>query len=65
MEAGETTRNFLLDWVVEPVRKILETVRGGEGTGMSLMGRESLKSDLEVSGPFSGTPVDHLSRDSC
>lgn len=49
MEAGETVRSFLVDWVVEPVRGILETVRGGEGTGMTLMGKESLKSDLQVS----------------
>lgn len=48
-EAGETVKGFLLDWVVEPVRGILETVRGGEGGGMSIMGKESLKSDLGVS----------------
>ncbi|ORY61909.1 ATP synthase regulation protein NCA2-domain-containing protein [Leucosporidium creatinivorum] len=47
LEAGETIRSFLVDWVVEPVRGILETVRGGEGTGMTLMGKESLKSDLQ------------------
>lgn len=48
LEAGDTARSFLVGWVVEPVRQILETVRGGEGNGMTLMGRESLKSDLEV-----------------
>lgn len=48
LEAGETARSFLVDWVVEPVKKILETVRGGEGNGMTLMGKESLKSDLQV-----------------
>ncbi|KAK4058676.1 Nuclear control of ATPase protein 2 [Microbotryomycetes sp. JL221] len=47
VNAGETARSFLVDWVVEPVKDILQTVRGGEGAGMTLMGRESLKSDLE------------------
>ncbi|GAA5830250.1 hypothetical protein JCM3766R1_002840 [Sporobolomyces carnicolor] len=41
----ETTKRFVLDWVVEPVKKILDTVRGGET--MALMGRDSLRSDLE------------------
>ncbi|GAA5932912.1 Nca2p [Sporobolomyces koalae] len=45
VEAQETTKRFVLDWVVEPVRNILETVRGGET--MALMGRDSLRSDLE------------------
>jgi nuclear-control-of-ATPase protein 2 len=45
-ESAETARRFVIDWVVEPVKKILETVRGGETVG--LMGRESLKSDLDV-----------------
>ncbi|GAA6003126.1 hypothetical protein JCM10207_001761 [Rhodosporidiobolus poonsookiae] len=44
-ETVETVRAFVVDWVVEPVRKILETVRGGETVG--LMGRESLRSDLD------------------
>ncbi|BGP13680.1 hypothetical protein JCM10213_002248 [Rhodosporidiobolus nylandii] len=44
-ESAETVRGFVVDWVVEPVKKILETVRGGETVG--LMGRESLRSDLD------------------
>jgi len=47
LDSVETTKRFVIDWVVEPVRKILETVRGGET--MALMGRDSLRSDLEVS----------------
>ncbi|KAM0792493.1 hypothetical protein ACM66B_005165 [Microbotryomycetes sp. NB124-2] len=47
VEAGDTVKSFLVDWVVEPVKDILQTVRGGDGAGMTLMGRESLKSDLE------------------
>ncbi|GAA5887811.1 hypothetical protein JCM16303_002338 [Sporobolomyces ruberrimus] len=45
LDGVETTKRFLIDWVIEPVRKILDTVRGGEG--MALMGRDSLRSDLE------------------
>ncbi|GAA5911153.1 Nca2p [Sporobolomyces salmoneus] len=44
-DAVETTKRFVIDWVVEPVKKILDTVRGGET--MALMGRDSLRSDLE------------------
>ncbi|KAK4053096.1 Nuclear control of ATPase protein 2 [Microbotryomycetes sp. JL201] len=47
VEAGDTVKSFLVDWVVEPVKDILQTVRGGDGAGTTLMGRESLKSDLE------------------
>lgn len=45
-ETVSTVRGFLIDWVVEPVRHILETLRGGDEGGIALMGRESLKSDL-------------------
>ncbi|GAA6004988.1 Nca2p [Rhodotorula paludigena] len=45
-EGYEAARGFALDWVVEPVRKILDTLRGGD-EGVALMGRESLRSDLE------------------
>ncbi|KAM0756588.1 NCA2-domain-containing protein [Meredithblackwellia eburnea MCA 4105] len=45
--AKETVQGFLIDWVLEPVKKILETVRHGDDTAMALMGKESLKSDLE------------------
>lgn len=45
----ETVRGFVVDWVIQPVGKILETVRHGENTALSLIGKESLRSDLEVS----------------
>lgn len=45
--ASETVRGFVVDWVIEPVRKILETVRHGDDGAMALMGKESLRSDLE------------------
>lgn len=44
-QAGETVRGFVIDWVVEPVRKILETVRHGDDS-LAIMGKETLKSDL-------------------
>lgn len=45
--AQETVRGFLVDWVVEPVTKILQTVRHGDQTALALMGKESLRSDLD------------------
>ncbi|GAA6012507.1 hypothetical protein JCM11491_004355 [Sporobolomyces phaffii] len=45
VDGVETAKRFVIDWVIEPVKKILETVRGGET--MALMGRDSLRSDLE------------------
>ncbi|SCZ95862.1 BZ3500_MvSof-1268-A1-R1_Chr8-1g09844 [Microbotryum saponariae] len=44
-DAVDTVKRFVMDWVLEPVRGIFETVRG-EG-GMSLTGKETLKSDLD------------------
>ncbi|GAA5822715.1 hypothetical protein JCM11251_004353 [Rhodosporidiobolus azoricus] len=44
-ETAETVRGFVVGWVVEPVKKILETLKGGET--VRLMGRESLRSDLD------------------
>ncbi|KAL8283259.1 hypothetical protein RQP46_006037 [Phenoliferia psychrophenolica] len=45
--ASETVRGFVVDWVLEPVRKILDTIRHGDDGAMALMGKESLRSDLE------------------
>lgn len=44
--AKETARGFLVDWVVDPCVKILETLRHGDSQ-MAIMGRESLKSDFD------------------
>ncbi|KDE06683.1 hypothetical protein MVLG_03029 [Microbotryum lychnidis-dioicae p1A1 Lamole] len=44
-DAVDTVQRFIMDWVLEPVKGIFETVRG-EG-GMSLTGKETLKSDLD------------------
>lgn len=45
--AKETAHGFLRDWVIKPFEDILKTLRGGD-VGMELMGRDSLRSDLEV-----------------
>ncbi|KAI8846581.1 ATP synthase regulation protein NCA2-domain-containing protein [Chytridium lagenaria] len=42
----ETVYNFAVEWVVRPIRDILETIRHKEGR-LALMGSESLNSDLE------------------
>lgn len=44
-DAKETVHGFLIGWVVEPVSKIVNTVRGKDG--LSLTGRQSLSSDLD------------------
>lgn len=45
VDAKETARGFFVSWVVEPVSKILDTIRGKGG--LSLTGRQSLASDLD------------------
>ncbi|BGP29902.1 Nuclear control of ATPase protein 2 [Rhodotorula toruloides] len=47
LDAASTVKGFLFDWVLEPVRKILDTLRGGSADEVALMGRESLRSDLD------------------
>lgn len=47
--AKETAKGFLMDWVIEPTRKIFETLRHGEDgeNGLNIMSKESLKSDFD------------------
>lgn len=47
LNARATMSAFLIDWVAEPLLKIVETIRHKEGGTMTIMSRESLKSDLE------------------
>ncbi|GAA93400.1 uncharacterized protein L969DRAFT_96075 [Mixia osmundae IAM 14324] len=44
--AIETVRGFFIDWVIEPVGKIIQTVRHGDSE-LAIMGTQSLKSDLD------------------
>ncbi|KAG8959132.1 Nuclear control of ATPase protein 2 [Tulasnella sp. 419] len=47
-EAGETIVAFWKDWVVEPIAGILETVRTGGDTGMRVVSKEGLNSDMDL-----------------
>ncbi|KAI9594472.1 ATP synthase regulation protein NCA2-domain-containing protein [Syncephalis fuscata] len=45
-EAGNTTRDFLIEWVWRPLQNIYETVRHREGR-LNIMGKASLAADLD------------------
>ncbi|KAF8342777.1 ATP synthase regulation protein NCA2-domain-containing protein [Cantharellus anzutake] len=47
IDAKETIRGFWVQWVVEPVREILNTVRTGGESGPRVTSKEGLKSDME------------------
>ncbi|KAK4231360.1 ATP synthase regulation protein NCA2-domain-containing protein [Podospora fimiseda] len=44
---GATTRDFWFNWVIEPVRKILGTIRHDSNEEIAIMSRDSLKADRE------------------
>lgn len=44
---GVTTRDFWFNWVVEPVRKIIGTIRHDSTSEIAIMSRDSLKADRE------------------
>ena len=44
---GATTRDFWFNWVVEPTRKIIGTIRHDETSEIAIMSRDSLKADQE------------------
>ncbi|KAJ6262867.1 hypothetical protein Dda_1424 [Drechslerella dactyloides] len=46
-ELGETLVDFWANWVVDPIRRIISTIRTGEDVEAALMTRESLVSDRE------------------
>lgn len=46
-DLGTTTRDFWLNWVVEPVRKIIGTIRHDSTSEIAIMSRDSLKADRE------------------
>ncbi len=49
VDAKETIKGFWVQWVVEPVKDILNTVRTGGESGPRVISREGLKSDMDVS----------------
>ncbi|KAI1325497.1 ATP synthase regulation protein NCA2 [Xylariaceae sp. FL0255] len=44
---GETVRDFWFNWVVEPARKVVGTIRHDESSEIALMSRDSLKADKD------------------
>ncbi|KAK4103723.1 NCA2-domain-containing protein [Parathielavia hyrcaniae] len=44
---GATTRDFWFNWVVDPVRKIIGTIRHDSNSEISVMSRDSLRADRE------------------
>lgn len=46
-DLGATIRDFWLNWVVEPVRKVIGTIRHDANSEIAIMSRDSLKADRE------------------
>ncbi|KAK4204202.1 putative nuclear control of ATPase protein [Triangularia verruculosa] len=46
-DLGATTRDFWFNWVVEPTRKVIGTIRHDETSEIAIMSRDSLKADRE------------------
>jgi len=44
---GETVQDFWFNWVVEPVRKVVGTIRHDENSEIALMSRDSLRADRD------------------
>jgi len=44
---GATVRDFWFNWVVEPVRKIIATIRHDANSEIAIMSRDSLRADRE------------------
>jgi nuclear control of ATPase protein 2 len=46
-DLGSTVRDFWFNWVIEPIYKIVGTIRHDETSEIALMSRDSLKADRE------------------
>jgi nuclear-control-of-ATPase protein 2 len=46
-EFGGTVRDFWTNWVVEPTRKVIGTIRHDEGSEVAIMSKRSLEGDRE------------------
>ncbi|KAF4126810.1 nuclear control of ATPase protein 2 [Geosmithia morbida] len=44
---GATARDFWFNWVIEPSRKVLQTIRHDQSSEIAIMSRDSLKADRE------------------
>ncbi|KAI0200368.1 ATP synthase regulation protein NCA2 [Astrocystis sublimbata] len=46
-DLGSTVRDFWFNWVIEPVRKVVGTIRHDENSEIAIMSRDSLRADRE------------------
>ncbi|KAI1175033.1 ATP synthase regulation protein NCA2 [Nemania sp. FL0916] len=46
-DLGTTVRDFWLNWVVEPIRKVIGTIRHDANSEIAIMSRDSLRADRE------------------
>ena len=46
-DAGQTTVDFWFNWVIEPVKKIIGTIRHDKDSDLALMSKRSLEADRE------------------
>jgi nuclear-control-of-ATPase protein 2 len=46
-EAGQTSLDFWQNWVIEPTRRLIGTIRHDESTELAIMSKDSLRSDRE------------------
>lgn len=46
-DLGNTTRDFWLNWVVEPTKKVIGTIRHDKESEVAIMSKESLKGDRD------------------
>ncbi|KAJ4392823.1 Nuclear control of ATPase protein 2 [Neurospora sp. IMI 360204] len=44
---GVTVRDFWFNWVIDPIRKVIGTIRHDENSEIAIMSRDSLKADRE------------------
>lgn len=58
-DAKETVRGFLLGWLIQPLRDVLNTVRSGGEEGL-IVRKEGVMADMEVRLAFSVTPLPDL-----
>lgn len=73
-ESGATVIDFWRNWVIDPIKKVIGTIRHDEGSEVAIMNKRSLEGDRESlermvvdfavqnpeSGPLSGTQIEDL-----
>ncbi|KAI9736273.1 MAG: Nuclear control of ATPase protein 2 [Cirrosporium novae-zelandiae] len=66
-DLGTTTVDFWVNWVIEPVKKLIGTIRHDEGSEIAIMSKSSLEGDREslermvvdfaIDHPYDGQPL--------